>query len=734
MKHDNRIARMKPDTIFPIVTSMGVLLAAFVWCIDALFEYLWLQQAQGNFWSMLLPLQDPHEILMRVIFASVLILAGVVVGKALQRLVRMQRRAEKIAENLRITLNSIGDAVIATDRTGHITHINPVAEELTGWDLTAAQGQPLLDVFHIINAQTRAPAFNPVAHVLKTGKIVGLANHTVLIARDGREYQIADSAAPIKASDGTTTGVVLVFRDVTEEYRLRDEMEQTYALLRAVVEQSHVPMVMATAPEGRIRLVNQACLDFLGEPEKDYIDTYLHSLEFPWKLCTTDGRCLSLQDLPLVRALHGEATHGLELLLEDSEGHIRHTTMEGIPIRNSEGTVVAGLAVFPDTTERQLMEEERRKLQKLESVGTLAGGIAHDFNNILMGVFGGIELAKISLPKDHAAFKYIETAHQALARATHLTKQLLTFAKGGDPLFETFRLHRVIRDAIELNLSGSNIKAEETLPENLWPIRADRGQISHVLSNLIINAKQAMPDGGRLYISGENITASAEEHLPAPGQYVKITLRDEGIGIPEKLLGRIFDPYFSTKQSGSGLGLAIVHSVVTKHQGHIRVESGTESGTSFLLYLPAETSAPCPEEAWYAQVVTGVPAKGRVLVMDDDPMVREIAGEMLGLLGYGCVGVCDGREALEAYRVAQKEHAPFSCVIMDLTIPGQMGGKETIGLLLGEDPQARVIVASGYSTDPIMTAYRDYGFKGRLPKPFQLHGLQQELAKVLQLG
>lgn len=734
MKHDNRTSRVKPESIFPLVSITGVLLAAFVWCIDALFEFLWLQQGQGSLGTVMLPLHDPHEILMRTIFASVLILAGVVVGKALQRLALMQRRAEKIAENLRITLNSIGDAVIATDNAGRITHVNPVAEEMTGCSQAEAQGQPLLEVFHIINAKTREPAFNPVAHVLETGKTVGLANHTVLIAKDGREYQIADSAAPIKESDNTTVGVVLVFRDVTEEYRLRDEMEQAHALLKAVVEQSHVPMVMATAPEGRIRLINQACLEFLGEPEKNYIDCYLHSLEFPWKFFTTDGHCLSLQELPLVRALHGEATHGLQLLLEDSQGHVRHTTVEGIPIRNSEGVVVAGLAVFPDTTERQVAEEERRKLQKLESVGTLAGGIAHDFNNILMGVFGGIELAKMSLPKDHAAYKYIETAHQALARATHLTKQLLTFAKGGDPLFETFRLHRLIRDAVELNLSGSNVKAEENLPEDLWPIRADRGQISHVLANLIINAKQAMPDGGRLFISGENITASADEHLPAPGEYVKIVLRDEGIGIPEKFLGRIFDPYFSTKQSGSGLGLAIVHSVVTKHHGHIRVESGTEAGTSFILYLPAQTSAPCREEAWYAQVVTGATNKGRVLVMDDDPMVREIAGEMLGLLGYECVAVCDGREALEAYRAARKEQTPFCCVIMDLTIPGQMGGKETIGLLLGEDPQARVIVASGYSTDAIMTAYGDYGFKGRLPKPFQLHGLQQELAKVLQLG
>lgn len=320
MKHDKRDARVEPINIFAIVTVAGLLLAAFIWCIDALFEYLWLQQAQGSLWAVMLPLHDPHEMLMRIIYSSALILSSVVVGKALQRLMRMQRNAEKIAENLRITLNSIGDAVIATDNAGCITQLNPVAEGMTGWSQSEAKGQPLLNVFRIINAKTREPAFNPVAHVLATGATVGLANHTVLIAKDGTEFQIADSAAPIRDADGTTSGVVLVFRDVTEEYRLRDEMEQTHALLKAVVEQSHVPMAMVTAPEGRIHMINQACLDFLGEPERDYIGRHVTSLIVPWNFFTTDGRPLSIEQMPIVRALRGEATHGLELILKDANG------------------------------------------------------------------------------------------------------------------------------------------------------------------------------------------------------------------------------------------------------------------------------------------------------------------------------------------------------------------------------------------------------------------------------
>lgn len=732
MKYDKAASQKWPTDIFAIAVTAGLLLAIILWSVDALFVYLWLENANGSLWTFFFPLHDSHEMLMRICYSSVLIVSGVAVGKVMQRLVRLRYKTDTIAENLRITLNSIGDAVIATDINGHVAQMNPIAEELTGWTLKEASGKPLLDIFHIINAHTRQPAFNPVGHVLATGKTVGLANHTVLIARGGQEFQIADSAAPIRDRNGATTGVVLVFRDVTEEYRMREETEQTHALLKAVVEQSHIPMVIATAPEGCIRLVNQACLEFLGEPDAQYHNQCLHSIEWSWKCSTPDGRVLDYEEMPIIRALHGEATHGMELVIEDKHGKVRHATVEGVPIRNSEGALIAGLVVFPDTTERFMMEEERRKVQRLESIGTLAGGIAHDFNNILMGVFGGVELAKITMPKDHESYKYIETAHKALERATGLTKQLLTFAKGGDPLFETFSLQRLIRDAVQFNLSGSNVKAEIVLAEDLWPIRADRGQINHVFTNLIINAKQAMPDGGRLVVSATNISAGQEEFAMVQGDFVKISLADEGVGIPEKFIDRIFDPYFSTKQSGSGMGLAIVHSVITKHRGHIRVESTPGAGTTFFLYFPADTEGKCRQESWSSPVIAETPKKGRILLMDDESMVRDIAGEMLELLGYEVVGVADGGKAVDAYRLARVENVPFCCVIMDLTIPGQMGGKEAVRQLLSEDPRAKVIVASGYSNDPVMTAYQDYGFRGRLAKPFQLQDLQQEIARVLQ--
>ena len=493
-------------------------------------------------------------------------------------------------ENLRITLNSIGDAVIATNIDGNITRMNPVAENLTGWSLEDAAGKPLKNVFQIIHKQTRRSVQNPVEKVLKARKIVGLANHSVLIAKDGTEYQIADSGAPIQDEKGNLIGVVLVFRDVTEQIR----------------------------------------------------------------------------------------------------------------------------------TEQELL-----KVKKLESVGVLAGGIAHDFNNLLTGLFGNIDLAKMLLSPDHKSYKYLESAGHSMERATHLTKQLLTFAKGGDPIKETLSIGEVITETAQFSLRGSNIKLQTNINPDLWLVEADKGQLSQVISNLVINGQQAMPTGGTLTIAAENVETSES-------RYVKITVQDEGIGIAPQHLDKIFDLYFSTKQKGSGLGLASTLSIISKHNGLITVDSHLNQGTIFTIHLPAaeETEETITEKS-LDETDTAPVFPAHILVLDDDEEVREAIRAMLEWIGYKISYATDGQEAIEKYRTSYENNVPFDVVIADLTIPGGMGGQEAAQEILKINSQAKIVVSSGYATDPVLANYEAYGFKARITKPYLAAELQNVIQQVL---
>ena len=510
-----------------------------------------------------------------------------------------EKALKKSEENLRTTLLSIGDAVISTDKAGNVVNMNPVAENLTGWKKKEAQGKPLDKIFVIINALTRKKADNPAKRALRLGIIVGLANHTLLIARDGSQRQVADSAAPIRDVQGIITGVVLVFRDVTQEYQLQNELQ---------------------------------------------------------------------------------------------------------------------------------------KMQKLESIGTLAGGIAHDFNNILMGLFGNIELAEAALPRDHPCFKSLEQAKTSMDRATRLTSQLLTFARGGEPLRQEICLGDLMEEIVAFDLSGSNAKALFKRDQNLRAVNADKGQIQQVFSNLTINARQAMPEGGRIHFTLENADILSKDDVPGltPGKYVRVTVQDEGKGIDAEHLDRVFDPYFTTKQTGSGLGLTTVYSIINRHGGTLTVQSEPDQGTTFQFYLPACEQAKHPQAPLnIPDVSLRIKKPATILVMDDEEMICEVMTAMLEHLGFGVTTAPGGAEALELYKKALQKGHPFDAVIMDLTIPGGMGGKEAIGDLLIMDPHATAIASSGYADDPVMANYADYGFKGIATKPYTMKNLEELLRKAI---
>jgi len=369
------------------------------------------------------------------------------------------------------------------------------------------------------------------------------------------------------------------------------------------------------------------------------------------------------------------------------------------------------------------------KTDKLESIGLLAGGIAHDFNNILMAIVGNLSLAKLCLTHAPEVLQILDAAENASLRAQHLTQQLLTFAKGGLPVKTLVSIRDVLKEAVEFSLRGSHVGCELAVPADLWLAYVDEGQLVQVINNLVINAYQAMPQGGVLEVEADNYAVPMlppESSVPLlPGKYVQIRITDHGEGIAEEHLQKIFDPYFTTKEHGNGLGLFTAYSIIKKHDGHIDVTSTVGVGTTFTLYLPAVEAA--VTAAQEPAVVTFVGA-GKILVMDDEEMIREVTRAILERFGYVVDLVADGARALEAYTQAQRAGQPYDAVIMDLTIPGSLGGKDTIGTLLQIDPDARAIVVSGYSNDPILAQYSDYGFRGYLVKPYK----SQELLQVLQ--
>jgi len=386
-----------------------------------------------------------------------------------------------------------------------------------------------------------------------------------------------------------------------------------------------------------------------------------------------------------------------------------------------------------DITGRIKMENELLRARKRESVSVLAGGIAHDFNNILFAVIGNLSLAERLTAKDSPVIEYIKAAQKASMRAKDLTVKLLTFASGGEPVKATAALPDLVRYAVGLVLSGSNVKCNFDVPEDLWPVSMDKDQISQVIHALVQNADQSMPNGGSITVAFAN-RELVEEEVPGlfPGRYVQVSLADKGRGIEGADIERIFDPYFSTKEKdstkGSGLSLAIVQSIIHKHEGRILVESTPGIGTTFTLYLPALTRAELPAPAASPILPSG---KGMVLVMDDDQDIQLLVADMLSHMGYVTRSVYDGREAIDVYRQALEHGDRFAAVIMDLTIPGGMGGKEAVVELVRLDPQVRVIATSGYSNDPVLLNHQDYGFHAFIAKPYQLLELNRVISAVV---
>lgn len=503
-------------------------------------------------------------------------------------------RAQK--EWLSVTLKGIGEGVISTDATGAVMLMNPVAERLTGVPLSEARGRPLDEVLSLIDERTRARRTSPVQRVLRLEREVGLATPSLLIARSGREISVADTAAPIRDDTGQIIGVVIVFRDVTEERALQREQQRT---------------------------------------------------------------------------------------------------------------------------------------QQLEALSILASGIAHDFNNVLTAVVGNLTLARMGTTVDGDA---LVDAEAAALRARALTAQLLTFAKEGAPVTEAAPAAEIVRDTVAFALRGSKVSAAIDIEGDLPKIQVDVSQISTSLTHILLNAVQAMPDGGRVEVTARHVrvTAAGGDTVHTrlkPGQYVEIGVRDRGVGIAEEHLERVFDPYFTTKQRGSGLGLATSRAIVERHGGAVAVESALGEGSVFWLYVPVSGEASEQDEV-EPDAMESAEGDGlhRVLVMDDDASVCRVLGRLISSLGYRVDTAINGREAVSAFEAARAADDAYDIAILDVTVPGEGGAVDVLASLRAIDPTIAAIVSSGYAAEPAMKTFEQHGFQAGLPKPYS----RDEVAAALK--
>ncbi|WP_456430931.1 PAS domain-containing hybrid sensor histidine kinase/response regulator [Thermosulfuriphilus sp.] len=610
-------------------------------------------------------------------------------------------------EKYRIVFDNAPLGLFFFDKEGNIKTCNDALVRIVG---SSREKILQLNVFDLPNSRVIEAARKALS-----GKRASYEGEYIPITSNKFLY-IRAEAVPV-FSDSEVIGAVSLIEDITERKLTEEQLRQSESRLRAIIN-ALPDMIFRLDSRGNFLDLHVQDTEKLYVPPEEIIGSNVSEILPP-----------SLARLTLEKIRQALDKGRMEIFkyqLPTRSGEILIYEARLNPCAPDEV-----LGIVRDVTEQKRMEEEIIRAQKLESLAVLAGGIAHDFNNILTALLGNLSLAKIFAQGNEKVCSILEKAERSCLRAKSLTQQLLTFSKGGEPVKDIVDIGDLIRETAEFVLAGSNVRCLFDLPPDLWSVEADRDQIVHVLNNLLINADQAMPEGGVVRVKARNLVVEAADGLPlAPGKYVKISVKDQGVGIPKKYLDKIFDPFFTTKKKGSGLGLATAYSIVKKHQGHIAVKSRPGRGANFMVYLPAAEAKKVSTDPEEAPLKRG---QGRVLIMDDEDMVRDILKNMLRHLGYEVEETADGRQAVDSYRAAWISGHPHDVLIMDLTVPGGMGGREAVREILKINPQAKVIVSSGYSTDPVMANYDRYGFCGVIAKPYKIGELSQVLSRILEI-
>jgi PAS domain S-box-containing protein len=627
----------------------------------------------------------------------------------------------KSEERYRRLVETTDTAYVIIDNKGIVLDANQEYVRLSGHEtLDEILGRSVLEWTADEEKEANTQA---IAACLRNGTIRNL--ELAYVDKRGTRTPLEINATVMET--GGTMRILSLCRDITE--RRRTDVQRKTAIGALRIRESYLSAIIENQPgllwmkdrDGKFLAVNTkfsiSC--GLGDPQllvgKTDFDIWPHDLAAGY--LADDNKVMQSKEPCMV-----------EEPISD-KGEIRWFETFKAPIMDKQGIVIGTTGYSRDITERKRMEEELQKSQKLDSLGVLAGGIAHDFNNLLGGIFGHIDLARY-VSRDATVREYLDAVMNTMDRARSLTQQLLTFAKGGEPTRKTESLVPFIQETALFALSGSSISSTFDFQKDLWSSSFDRSQIGQVIDNIIINAQQAMPLGGSIEISARNLVLQEKTHpVLAKGNYIRISVKDHGVGIPKEILPRIFDPFFTTKTKGHGLGLATCHSIVTRHNGAIDVESEPGKGSTFHLFLPAmpgsSLSAPENQPSWHA-------GSGTIIIMDDEKVMRDTIGQMLTSLGYSPEYANNGKEAFDLLVAATREQRRVAGVFLDLTIPGSVGGKEAAAQIRKMDSKIPLFVSSGYADDPVMADPGKYGFTASICKPFKLSDLIEMLNRYLK--
>ncbi len=604
------------------------------------------------------------------------------------------------------------NAIFFTDIDGNVNWVNDAFLEMFGFEADEIMKSTALSVFF-------EESNRMLVEIKKFGRFSGEVHSET---SKGNQLVLHLGASSFHHQSGSRIGIMGSCIDITDRVDTEKELERSRRSYMNLVEKANMGIIIEDQNDEIIY----------------YNDMFLEIFGFDFD----DIQNLSLQDVideesktvfrNVKKQLENSSKSSrIDLKAKRKDKKAIYIVVDAVPTEEHNENI---RYYIWDETEKYMMEKELLRVQKLESLGLLAGGIAHDFNNVLTGILGNISLARLSLKKGSKEYKLLIESELATVRARDLTQQLLTFSRGGMPVRETSSIENILRDTVEFIIRGKNIKAFFDIDDNLLAADVDRGQFSQVLNNIVINAIHAMPDGGQITINAQNHHLNDNNTVPLEsGDYIKIDIIDNGTGISQENINKIFDPYFTTRDKGTGLGLATSYSIIKNHEGHITVKSKLSVGSCFTIYIPATKNLPKETNTDIPEAEIEVVAGKKILVMDDEEIIRDIAEGMLEHFGYKVELANNGQNAIKKYTEAMKKNKPFDAVIFDLTVPGAMGGKEAIEKLKQIDENITAIVSSGYSNDQIMSNYEEYGFVDVVVKPYEAEKLLSTLYRVLSM-